>query len=52
MIRLPFRFNSNKTPSKFLTVDIGSDAIKVMAFEIETTEDSTLASIIGVVNQI
>ncbi len=47
MIRLPFRFNSNKTPSKFLTVDIGSDAIKVMAFEIETTEDSTLASIIG-----
>lgn len=48
MIRLPFRFKSSKIPSKFLTVDIGSDSIKVMAFELEQEEEQTKAAITGV----
>lgn len=48
MIRLPFRFKSSKIPSKFLTVDIGSDAVKVMAFELESQEESIKAAITGV----
>ncbi len=47
MIRLPFKLKSSKKPSKFLTIDIGSDAVKVMAFEVEISESGVRVSING-----
>jgi cell division ATPase FtsA len=48
MIRLPFKLGKKKDSARFLTVDIGSNAVKVMAFEVEETEKGPVASIIGV----
>jgi cell division ATPase FtsA len=48
MIRLPFRFKSSKIPSKFLTVDIGSDAVKVMSFDLGSRDECPIAVISGV----
>lgn len=48
MIRLPFKLKKSKQPSKFLTIDIGSDSIKVMAMEVDTSEGSAKVEITGI----
>jgi len=50
-MKLPFKLGKKKETSRFLTVDIGSDTVKVMAFDVEETEKGPVASIIGVGKQ-
>ena len=50
-MKLPFRLGKKKTSSRFLTVDIGSDAVKVMAFNIEESEKGSIAAITGIGRQ-
>ncbi len=50
MFQLPFNFKQQKPPSNFLTVDIGSNDVKVMAFELksDTEPSKAKASIVGI----
>jgi cell division ATPase FtsA len=50
-MKLPFKLGKKKESSRFLTVDIGSNAVKVMAFEVEETEKGPVAAIVGVGKQ-
>ncbi|MBI2414338.1 rod shape-determining protein [candidate division WWE3 bacterium] len=50
MFQLPFNFKQQKKPSKFLTIDIGSNEVKVIAFNV-VTQDGHLtpkASVLGI----
>lgn len=50
MFQLPFNFKQQKKPTRFLTIDIGSNEVKVIAFNIVTPEGHTSpkASVLGV----
>lgn len=47
MFKLPFKFGSKKGPPQFLTVDIGSDFVKCLSFEVTEMGDPA-ADIVGV----
>ncbi len=47
MFKLPFRFKSTDI-SKFLTIDIGSNAVKCFAFDIDDAGNIPIAEIVGV----
>lgn len=50
-MKLPFKLGKKENFSRFLTVDIGSNAIKVMAFDIERGEKGSVAVITGIGKQ-
>ncbi len=52
MVKLPF-FSTTKEqkPITFLTIDVGSDDVKAMCFEVETTEKGVAAAITGIGKQ-
>ena len=45
-MKLPMNFGKKEESSRFLTVDIGSNSVKVMAFDVEKTEKGPVAAII------
>src|SRR3989344_761344 len=47
-MKLPMNFGKKEESSRFLTVDIGSNSVKVMAFDVEKTEKGPVAAIIGI----
>lgn len=50
-MKLPLNFGKlgkNEESSRFLTVDIGSNSVKVMAFDVENTEKGPVAAIVGI----
>ena len=51
MIKLPFKLGKKEDSSRFLTVDIGSNAVKVMAFDIEQSEKGVVAAVTGIGKQ-
>lgn len=48
MFKLPFLKKSSEIEKNFLVIDIGTDKIKVMAFEVEQFNDTVIANIVGV----
>ncbi|MFZ5424528.1 MAG: cell division FtsA domain-containing protein [Patescibacteria group bacterium] len=40
-------FNSSKKPARFLTVDIGSNLVKCMVFEVDPEQNSKIVNVIG-----
>lgn len=48
MVKLPFSFKSSRAISRFLTVDVGSDAVKCMIFEVGSEGGRPIAYITGI----
>jgi cell division ATPase FtsA len=51
MVRLPFKLKSKEKSRNFLTIDIGSNSVKVFAFNVISEEQGSKAEIIGISKQ-